>query len=591
MHLRKLVDRVFPPFADAKRSKPRDMLYVAQERPDTYTALVVGATHALSVLMLVIYTVIVARQLGMSEVRMQGFVTLEIVVMGAATLLQSLRTRFSSGHLVVHTPSTIGMAAFVAAATQFGLGAAAGGLILSALAIILLARLLPRLQTYFPPEVAGVLLVLLGLSLVDGGVRRFVGLADGRVDASALAISVTTLAVIIGVSVWSRRRLRVFAVVLGVVAGFSAAVATGDFGLPQLDRLGALPLLSLPAHGYALPTPTLVLAAAVPLVVIGLISALDSFGAGVAIDRMNNEKWRRADLPMIARLVSCNGLGLFLNGVTGTPPIGTSSANLGLVAVTGVGARRVGSVAGLLLIALAFLPQVSGFLISIPQPVVGAIIVYTAGYMFVVGMELILSRMLNNRRIFMVGLSLTVGASLLLMPELRALVPAELRPIFGSPLTMGALAAVGFNLLFRIGVSERGAIRIDGPRAAHEATEFLEERGAAWGARHDVITRAGAAVGEALEALHGAKLVDGPIRLEAGFDEYKLTLTLAYAGRALALQAKQKIDLSTWLDEDGDSGLDAAMAGMSSHLIRGLADKIATSEQGGGARLWMQFNH
>ena len=591
MRIGNLLDILSPPFREPRREKPRDMSYIAPDNPDRYTTLMAGATHAISALMLVIYTVIIGNEIGLSPSELRGFVSLEIVVMGLATLLQSLTTRFSSGHLVVHIPSIVSMGAFTAAAIQFGLGAAAGGLILASLMVIVLARALPRLQTFFPPEVAGVLLVLLGLTLVEDGVRRFVGLEGGHIELSAVISALSTLFVIVLVSVWANARLRVFAVVLGVLAGLIAAVCTGIFGVSEMERVASQPLFALPFSEYTPPRPELVLGAAVPILLIQIISALNTLGTGVAIDKLNDRKWRRADLPMIGRLVSCQGLGVLLNGLTGTPPVGTSSANLGLVAVTGVAARKVGSVAALLLIVLAFFPQVSSFLIQIPQPVVGAILVYTAGYMLVLGMGLILSRMLNSRRIFMVGLSITIGAALMLIPELREVVPEHLKPILLSPLMAGGFAAIGLNLLFRIGISEQAEIELSGAYAAQQATRLLEDQGAIWGARRDVITRAGAALGEALEALQSAGMVDGPVTLRASFDEYKLTLALVYRGKAFALQAKQKMDLGALLDEEGDAGMDAAMSRMSSHLIRHLADKVSSSERAGQAELVMQFNH
>ena len=224
--MRRFLDKLFPPFAETKREKPRDMSYVAHETPDLGTTLAVGATHTLSALMLVIYTVVVGREVGLTGAELRGFVALEVVVMGFATFLQSRTTRFSSGHLIVHSPSLMSMSAFIVAATHFGLGAAAGGLILSALVIIALARLLPHLRTFFPPEVAGVLLVLLGLSLVEGGVRRFTGLAEGQLDSTSVATAVTTLVIIVGVSVWAGKRMRIFAVVFGVFAGLIVSVWT-----------------------------------------------------------------------------------------------------------------------------------------------------------------------------------------------------------------------------------------------------------------------------------------------------------------------------------------------------------------------------
>ena len=591
IRFKQTLDQVFPPFKDSRREKPREMALVAHEAVDPRTALVVGATHALTVLMLVVYTVVAGRELGLSDAALSGFVLIEVVIMGAATLLQSLTTRFSSGHLVVHTPSTITMGAFVVAATQFGIDAAAGGALLSGLVIFGLARWLPQLRSVFPPEVAGVLLVLLGLTLVDDGVARYTGLDSGDLDGRAVLVATVTLAVIVGVAIWARAGLRVFAVVIGVLAGLVAAVLSGGFGADDLRQVAELPLMALPFGDYPLPTPTLVLAAALPMVLIGLMTAIDSFGLGVAVDRINNARWRRPDLSMVGRLVSCHGIAVMLNGLTGTMPTGTSSANLGLIAVTGVAARRVGTVAGLLLMAFACLPQVAAFMILMPVPVVGAIIVYTAGFMLVVGMDLILSRMLNSRRIFMVGLSITVGAALLLMPELRAAVPPDLAPILGSPLLMGVGAAIALNLLFRIGISQTATITLSGRYQARDATRFLQDCGADWGARADVINRAGAAIGEALEALEGGHMVDGPITLKAHFDEYKLNLLLDYDGRAFQLGPVVKPDLSALLDEEGDEGLDAAIAGMSSHLVRNLADQVSSVEKGGRARLRMRFAH
>jgi xanthine/uracil permease len=585
-------ERAFPPFSDRKREKPREMLYIADERPGWSLAMVGGAQHALVALMLVIYTVIVGQSLEIGEDRLRGFVSLEIVIMGLVTLLQSLTTRLSAGHLVVHIPSTLSMAGFIAVASTFGLEAAAGGLLVAGCAIFLLSRFISRLQMFFPPEVSGVLLVLLGLTLVKSGVTRFTGLEQGHIDPTAALIAATTLGSIIAVSVWTPSRLRVFAVAIGAGAGLLVAVPMAQFGMEQLDRVAELPTVAFPLDDYRPPTPTLVLAAALPLLLIQIISSVDSIGAGVAIDKINNGKWRRADMTMLSRLLSANSIGVILNGLTGTPAIGTSSANIGLAHATGIAARRVGTVTGILLIALAFLPQVASFIIQIPQPVVGAIIVYTAGYMMVSGMELILSRLLNSRRMFMVGVSITVGASIMLVPDLTLELPQDLKPVLGSGLMLGAITAIGLTVFFRIGISKRAEVELAGAHSGQAATNFLEDCGASWGARRDVVARAGVAIGEALEALYGNELVDGPPTLRASFDEYKLLLDLSYPGCAISFSANQKIDLEALLEEDDeDAALDAAMSGISGHLIEHLADRVSSSETAGRALLRLRFNH
>jgi anti-sigma regulatory factor (Ser/Thr protein kinase) len=223
---------------------------------------------------------------------------------------------------------------------------------------------------------------------------------------------------------------------------------------------------------------------------------------------------------------------------------------------------------------------------------VGALIIYTAGYMMVVGMELILSRLMNSRRQFMIGLSLTVGMSLLSMPELASGVKESMQPVLGSALTMGVLTAVLLNQIFKIGVSQMASLQLEGYNASLAATQFLEEKGADWGARRDVINKAGIAIGEALEVLHAEKLLQkGPIQLKAKFDEMKLVISLFYNGLPFPLRNEQGPDLKEFLESDDDSALDTAIAEMSGAMIRHLADKVSSSTKGTTAELRLQFSH
>lgn len=594
MNFRTILNSAFPPFSESRREKPREMLFSVAEKPGIATTLTVGAQHTLIVLTMLVYTVVIGKQIGLTDASLRGFVALEIVVMGLVTLLQSLPTRFGSGHLIVHTPSVISMAAFIAVANSFGIGAATAGILLSSVVVIFLSGLLPRFRSLFPVEVIGILLVLLGLTLVEGGVMRFTGLHEGSFDIPTLLTASATLGVIVAFSVWSPGRLRVFAVLAGVVAGLLVAYLSGLFGAEQIAVVSNVPLFALPFGSYDIPAPTLIIAAALPQVLIEVISAVDSVGTAVTIDKMDNARWTRPDMRMVGRTITAHGFGLMMNGVTGTPPLGTSSANLGLVAVTGVAARVVGTAAGIMLVVLAFLPQVSAFITTIPRPVIGALIVYTAGYLMVVGMELILSRLLNSRRQFMVGIGVTVGVSLMVVPELAAGIPGHLEPIFGSALIMGVVTAVVLNQIFRIGISQTATIELAGIGAAHDASEFLEDRGAAWGARRDVISRAGIAVGEVLEVLHNERMVEGPVNLQATFDEYRLQLQLDYQGTAFNFAGDQALDLAAFMegDEDEDDlALDAAMSQMSGALIQNLADKVSSVKQGGQATLRMEFSH
>lgn len=592
MNIQKIFNLVFPPFAESGGEKPREILFAAAQWPPIPTIIIVAAQHALIILALMVYPVIVGKEIGLSDIEMRGFISLQIMLLGIITIIQNFPSRFGSGHLIVHNPSVINMAAFIAIANTFGLGAAAGGVILSSLVVIFLSRLLPKVQSLFPAEVTGVLLLLLGLSLVEGGVTRFTGFHNGIMDFASIPVAATALAVIVLMAIWTPGKIRVFAVAAGIGAGTVVAIFMGKFGMTEIHKVLAEPAMALPFGTYTIPTPQLILAAAIPQLIIGVITAVDSIGSAVAIDKITNAKWTKPDMPMVGRTVTCQGIGMLLNGLTATLPSGTSSANIGLVAVTGVAARIVGISAGVILIVLSFSPQIASLMALIPLPVVGALIIYTAGYMMVVGMELILSRLMNSRRQFMIGLSLTVGMALLSIPELASGVKESMQPVLGSALTMGVLTAVVLNQIFKIGVSQIASLQLKGYNASFAATQFLEEKGADWGARRDVINKAGIAIGEALEVLHAEKLLQGgPIQLKAKFDEMKLVISLFYNGLPFPLRNEQGPDLKKFLESDDDSALDTAIAGMSGAMIRHLADKVSSSTQGTTAELKLQFSH
>ena len=592
MNIKKIFNLVFPPFAESGGEKPREILFAAAQRPPIPTIIIVAAQHALIILALMVYPVIVGQEIGLSDTEMRGFISLQIMLLGIITIIQNYPGRFGSGHLIVHIPSVINMAAFIAIANTFGLGAAAGGVILSSFVILFLSRLLPKVQSLFPAEVTGVLLLLLGLSLVEGGVTRFTGFHNGIMDPASIPVAATALAVIVLMAIWTPGKIRVFAVAAGIGAGTVVAIFMGKFGMTEIHKVLAEPIMALPFGTYTIPTPQLILAAAIPQLIIGVITAVDSIGSAVAIDKITNAKWTKPDMPMVGRTVTCQGIGMLLNGLTATLPSGTSSANIGLVAVTGVAARIVGISAGVILIVLSFSPQIASLMALIPLPVVGALIIYTAGYMMVVGMELILSRLMNSRRQFMIGLSLTVGMSLLSIPELASGVKESMQPVLGSGMTMGVLTAVLLNQIFKIGVSQVASLQLEGYNASLAATQFLEEKGADWGARRDVINKAGIAIGEALEALHAEKLLqEGPIQLKAKFDEMKLVISLLYNGLPFPLRNEQGPDLKEFLESDDDSALDTAIAEMSGAMIRHLADKVSSSTKGTTAELRLQFSH
>jgi xanthine permease XanP len=65
--------------------------------------------------------------------------------------------------------------------------------------------------------------------------------------------------------------------------------------------------------------------------------------------------------------------------------------------------------------------------------------------------QIILSSKPDTRMTFVIGISMAFGLSLDIVPELYTHVPAWLRPLFESSLTLATVLAVILHQIFRIG--------------------------------------------------------------------------------------------------------------------------------------------
>ena len=89
------------------------------------------------------------------------------------------------------------------------------------------------------------------------------------------------------------------------------------------------------AAGRELGWPTLVPAAILPVFLVESLGAMDQLASTLTLDKLNDAKWRRADMPMVARAVRTLAIGNILLAANGLLTSGSSSANLGLAHASG----------------------------------------------------------------------------------------------------------------------------------------------------------------------------------------------------------------------------------------------------------------
>ena len=566
--------------------KPANLIYGLDESPPSGTTLLLGLQHILALSSAFVYPVIVLQETGMLAAQAERMIHASMIVMGIATILQTLRHgRIGSGYLCLEQVGPAYVPVSILAVKAGGLPLLAGMTLVSGLFGVVLSRLMGRLRPLFSAEVTGTIVMMVGLALIPVAVSRFLGIAEsgGVIDPLSVSIASITFFVMVGVTVWGSARLRLFSVLIGIGAGSICAYASGLVSDEHLHRLEQASLLALPSftgEGWSFSGALLV-----PFLVTALASSLKAVGDLTTCQKVNDAEWKRPDMKSISGGILADACGVMLSGGVGTMGQSTSSANVGLSIATGATSRRIGFACGVILIILAFVPKLAVLFAIMPSPVIGALLFFAASFMIVAGVQILTSRMMDARKTFVVGVSIILGLSINMLPGVYLNLPGMLQPAFASSLSVATLSALLLNLLFRIGVAQRAKLQID-PRAdsSEQIFLFMENQGGAWGARREVIDRAKSAMNECVEAVSLLEPSISRIDAEVSFDEFSLDIDMRYDGELMEFPSARPADADLLEDE-------RAVARLAGFLIRNYVDRVKSDRINGRSRVQFHLEH
>jgi NCS2 family nucleobase:cation symporter-2 len=565
--------------------KPVGLIYGRDDLPPVDTTLLLGLQHAAESASKVTLPAAVLLAVGAEAAAMETMIAATLIASGVCCLLVAGRRQpFGFGHLA---PAAI-MSSFVApslvAAKAGGLALVAGMTLVTGGIVVLLSRLLHRWRFLVPPEVVGLIAFMVGASQATLAVSRFLGLnrLSEAPDPNHLLVASMTLAVLASLTVWGKGRLRLFSSVITLAFGYMLAGYFGFIGPHQWARVEAASFLDFPT----LKPPGLAfdLSLIVPFAVLGLSAAMKAAGDLTVCEKISDPEWKHADLKRGRSALLTYGLGTMLSSVLGGFAVMSSSSNIGLSAATGATSRYINYACGAILIGLAFLPKLVALIAIVPPPVAGAMFLLVVSYNLIAGMQIIMTRMMETRHTYVIGLSLLFGLSGDAMPSAYAQLPGWLRPLFASGLTLATTMVVLLNAVFRIGISRRKSIELDpGPEGAERLCEFIEEFGAQWGARREVVARAVSAMLEFFESLTINELTTTGVTVTGFLDEHRLDFTIRYRGEPLEIPSERP-----QITFDSDP---AVMRKLSGYMLSRLADVVKSRHSAGVTEIDVHFEH
>ncbi|MBP7716216.1 MAG: purine/pyrimidine permease [Methanoregulaceae archaeon] len=566
--------------------RPPDLEYAADDRPNSPTLFLLGLQHTGIVATAFIFPVLVAKAADLEAGAAAFLVSMSMLANGIATIFQSVKHKeFGSGFLVPRVCGPNFVSASILAVQSGGLSLLYGMTAVSGAFQVALSRIAHRLRVLFPVEVTGLVIMMLGVAVVPYALPHFFGMTATDPTPSGLAtlISCITLAVIVGVTVWGRGHLKLFPLIIGMTVGYILCIASGLAGADPLGQIMASPIISFPDPQYF--GVSFQSALIIPFCVAGLVTFVKSIGEFSICQRINDTEWKRPDMMNIRAGLFADGIASTIGGLIGGMGQTGSSSNIGLSIATRSTSRYMGFVTGGILIGLAFLPVLAIVFLMMPGPVIGGSLIYVAGFIIVGGIQTITTRMLDSRKIFMIGISFIFGLSVYLIPGAYEGVPGFISPVFDSALSLATVVAIILNLVMRLGIKKRVTIIINQEsRISDQVFLFMERQGEMWAARKEVIHQMAMALTEACELITDHRMASSPLKVAVSFDEFNLDAEISYEGSPLTLPDKRPGEEEILSDPSG-------LLNLGAFLVQGYADKVTSGSDGSFSFLNLHMEH
>ena len=385
-----------------------------------------------------------------------------LLISALVTMLQALRYwRFGAGHIVLTSPAAMFIGIMVAAIAGSGPTTFMGLLVVCSVVQIALAWWLPVLRRIFTPVVTGTVTMLIAASVLPIAFDSVQDVPAGAPNYSGALVAGVTLLALVFMTLRGSGRWRIAGPFIGIAAG---SVVAAGFGMFDADRIADAGWFGVPA----LPPVTLGIAptpdfwALLPaFAILTLVLGIKTISDGTAIQQGSWRTPRAIDFRQIQGMVTVNGLGMLLAGLTSTlPPMSYSSFSLSLISLTGVAARRVGIGVAIVLVVAAFFSKLAALLLAIPGPVLGAYLMLAMGILFVSGWQTILRDGLDSRRVVVVALSTALGLGLQGHPLVRDLIGDDIGALLASGITIGAVVAVGMTFFLEAVNTRRARLEV-----------------------------------------------------------------------------------------------------------------------------------
>lgn len=429
------------------------LIYHLEEKPPIKEVLFAALQHLMAIFVAIITPpLIVAGALNLDIETTSFLVSVSLFVSGIATFIQCKKVGpIGCGLLCVQGTSFSFISPIIMAGTLGGLPAIFGATMVGAVAEIFVSRILKYAMKIITPLVSGIVVTLIGISLIKVGMISCGGGAGAIEDGTFgsfqnLGIATLVLVLIVLFNRSSNKYLRMGSIILGILIGY---VLSYFCGMVDFSNMPNYSLFNIPIpfkYGMSFNISSIIAFA-----IVYVITAIEAYGDITANSLISSQPvegetfLKRAQGGILA-----DGFNSFLAGALGSFPNSIFAQNNGMIQLTGVASRYVGYFIALFLVILGFFPIVGVVFSFMPEPVLGGATLLMFGTVASAGIKIIASQQLDRKAILVIAISFSMGLGVELYPAIFNQFPETIKNIFSSGITTGGLAAIVANMVIRI---------------------------------------------------------------------------------------------------------------------------------------------
>lgn len=322
---------------------------------------------------------------------------------GIGTLIFHLVTK---GKVPIFLGSSFAFIAPIVKATElFGLpgtlsGLVAVGAVYGIKSLLVRMRGVGFISRLFPPVVVGPVIMLIGLSLAGTGVQM---------ASSNWALALVALTTTILVSMFGKGLLRLIPIFAGIVVGYLTAVVFDDLVIADLVNFEPVK----DAAWFALPNfvrPELCWEAIIFMIPVAIAPVIEHIGDVYAINEVTGKDFVKD--PGLHRTMLGDGLACVAASFIGGPPVTTYSEVTGAISLTKIADPGVIRIAAIFGILFSVIGKMSALLKTIPEAVLGGIMLLLFGTIAAVGVNSLVKNRVdlgNTRNLVIVSIILILG--------------------------------------------------------------------------------------------------------------------------------------------------------------------------------------